>query len=140
MKTSMERVYPIAKDMQEQLEDRPYNDFVFFYDDGVFRAFGANGVHIDEHKVTAWTKFDGKTTDLITLPADTPWRLIHKSLLEFVNGATMEQLELIGTRQKQELRDKMFKKLGWDEEGKKTKKSKTDLKVEGIPLTTGQYA
>lgn len=135
MKTSMERVYPLVKDMHEQEELFPDREYVFFYDDGqVYRAFLVDRVKVYEKYVEALA---GEKI-IVTVPGEASWRLIHKSNLEFVNGATMEQIELIGSRQKQDLKEKMLKKLGLDKEGKKVKR--TDSKIEGIPLKTGQYA
>ena len=138
MKTSMERVYPIARDMAEQIEASPGRDYIFFYDDGVFRAFLVDGVEPGEHSVTAYHKTGEEKAPVITIPSATTWRLVHKSCLEFVSGAMMEQLELIGSKQKQDLKEKMMKKLGFDKDGKKAKRK--DSSVEGIPLKTGQYA
>jgi hypothetical protein len=140
MKTSMERVYPIVKDMQEQFEAASGREYVFFYDDGVFRSFAVDGVDVGVNSVTAWA-FGSDPLDhfnLITIPSATTWRLVHKSCLELVNGATMEQLELIGGKQKADLKEKMLKKLGYSKDGKK--KGRKEPSVEGIPLATGQYA
>ena len=137
----MERVFPLALDMVEQEKNNPTREYVLFYDDGsVFRAFLVDGVTVSEKTVEAYVQpYDGPKKVMVALPVDTTWRLVHKSCLEFVNGATMEQLELIGAKQKSDLKEKMLKKLGYDKDGKPTKKRK-DSAVEGIPLKTGQYA
>lgn len=142
MKTSMERVYPIAKDMAEQIEANPSRNYVFFYDDGVFRAFLVDGVEAGEHSVTAWRhpeSPDDERDPIVTIPSTTAWRLVHKSCLEFVNGAMLEQLELIGSKQKLDLREKMLKKLGLDKEGKKKKRDDAAVDVSQIPFKTGQF-
>lgn len=142
MKTSMERMFPIAMDIQEQHDKDPGRDYVFFYDDGsIYRAFLADGVEIGGGMVKAYVKqpLSDLNLTLVAVPDDTAWRLVHKSLLEFTSGAMLEQIELIGAKQKQDLKEKMFKKLGWDEEGKTKKKKDKEPDVSGIKLSTGQF-
>jgi len=139
MKIQLDRRYPIAMDIGTQLDDSKC-DYVFFYDDGgVFRAFACDEVTTNEFIVTA-TQRDGRI--VVTLPADTIWRMVNKSVLEFVTGAEMEESELTNYKAKRDLTKKLVKDLG-------LKKKKGDPKDEDedetepwaqVPVRTGVYA
>lgn len=141
MKTSMERVQPIALDIESQSikddsKDRPY---VFFYEDGgIFRAFLCSSVSVETEGGTVTAKgSDG--LPLVVVPSDTTWRLVHKNLLEFVPGSIMEQVEAVGLKQKQEIRKKIYKKLGYDiEDEDKSKEKKEKRAKDKLPMP-GQY-
>lgn len=108
----MDRKYPILIDIGTQIEQNPQKDYVFFYDDGqVYRAFMCDRIHVGNKTVNA---YDGIRV-IVTIPADTTWRLVHRNSLEFVLGSDMEAVELNNLKQKKDIQKKLIKDLGLDE-------------------------
>lgn len=113
MKAQMDRKYPILKDVGEQVENNPESEYVFMYDDGqVYRAFACHSISANDYIVEA---FDVNQRVVCTIPADTPWRYVHRDNLEFVTGAEMEETELRNFKAKRDLQDRLLKELGLDE-------------------------
>ena len=109
MKPQMDRRYPIAIDIGTQLETSPC-EFVFFYDDGgVFRAFGANYTVVGEDTVQAYG-VDNRV--VVEIPRDTIWRLVNKTVLEFVTGSEMEETEMTNYKMKRDLQKRLVESLG----------------------------
>lgn len=122
MKTQMERVYPILKDVGVQSEEDPRNVAVFLYDDGqAYRAFMCTNVKVNEGIISV----HGWNGDIyLMLPSDTPWRLVRRDKLEFVTGAQMEETEIRGLKAKKDLTESLIDEFGLDDKKIRTEYDK----------------
>jgi len=129
MKTSTTRVVPIVKDLEQQFIEHPTSDRVFMYDDGgVFRAFAVTAAHVGDNYVIASIN----DQHVVTIPSDTPWRLVSRDCIDLRTGKEVETARMHGLYEEHALKEELMKKLEGDK-SQKSKKTKADEKKAPTP-------